>query len=134
MNTENIKKLIKILEESGLESLSYKENDVEISISKGSAAPVAALAESVPVAASPAVAKEDALTSPLVGIFYLRPSPDAEPFVKEGRAVQKGDTICIIEAMKVMNEIKAKKSGTVQKIMVGDGAMVEFGQPLFLIN
>jgi acetyl-CoA carboxylase biotin carboxyl carrier protein len=72
--------------------------------------------------------------SPIVGTFYRRPSPDAEPFAKEGDRVKKGDTLCIIEAMKVMNEIDAPCSGKVEKVFLSDGNVVEFGEVLFLIN
>jgi acetyl-CoA carboxylase biotin carboxyl carrier protein len=72
--------------------------------------------------------------SPIVGTFYRRPSPDAEPFVKEGDRVKKGDTMCIIEAMKVMNEIDAPCSGKIEKVFLSDGNVVEFGEVLFLIN
>jgi acetyl-CoA carboxylase biotin carboxyl carrier protein len=72
--------------------------------------------------------------SPIVGTFYRKPSPDAEPFVKEGQMVKKGDTLCIIEAMKLMNEIEATASGRVEKILLNDGQVVEYGEVLFFIN
>lgn len=72
--------------------------------------------------------------SPIVGTFYRRPSPDSEPFVKEGQVVKKGDTLCIIEAMKLMNEIDATVSGKVEKVFLTDGQVVEYGEVLFLIN
>ena len=72
--------------------------------------------------------------SPIVGTFYRRPSPDAEPFVTEGQTVKKGDTLCIIEAMKLMNEIEATTSGKVEKVLLTDGQVVEYGEVLFLIN
>ena len=78
--------------------------------------------------------REFALTAPLVGTFYRRPSPQDEPFVVEGNVVQPGDTICIIEAMKVMNEIKAEQPGRVRQALLDDGAVVEFGQALFIFE
>lgn len=72
--------------------------------------------------------------SPIVGTFYSKPSPDAAPFVKAGDRVEKGDTLCIVEAMKLMNEIEAPRSGTVEKVFLSDGKVVEFGEVLFLIN
>jgi acetyl-CoA carboxylase biotin carboxyl carrier protein len=72
--------------------------------------------------------------SPLVGTFYRRPAPDAEPFAKEGDSISKGDTLCIVEAMKLMNEIEAPVSGRIEKILVEDGHVVEYGEVLFLIN
>jgi len=72
--------------------------------------------------------------SPIVGTFYRRPSPDADPFCREGDRVKKGDTICIVEAMKVMNEIEAPCGGTVEKVLLSDGNVVEFGEVLFVIN
>ncbi|MCB0338183.1 MAG: acetyl-CoA carboxylase biotin carboxyl carrier protein [Bdellovibrionales bacterium] len=75
-----------------------------------------------------------AVESPIVGTFYRKPAPDADPFVKEGDVVKKGDTLCIIEAMKLMNEIEATASGRVEKVLLKDGQVVEFGEKLFLIN
>jgi len=135
MDTKSIKTLIRILEDSHLESLSYKEGNVEIVLTKAalSTAPVVASAVApTPVAAAPQM--KNTVNSPLVGIFYSRSAPDKEPFVAVGNRVEKGDILCIIEAMKVMNEIKADKSGTIQKVLVEDGAMVEFDQPLFSIG
>ena len=137
MNTENIRTLISILEESGLESLSYKEDGVEISLSKGAAlrgvVPMEAVG-SVPMAAAAPVSNESLVQSPLVGIYYSKPAPDKDAFVKVGTQVQAGDVLCIIEAMKVMNEIRAEKAGVISKILVEDGAMVEFDQPLFAMS
>lgn len=139
MDTDSVKKLIKILEESGLESLSYKSKDMEISLSKGHAtssmphhAVLPQMQQAVPVIA-PENGK-NTVKSPLVGIFYGRPSPEEDCFVKPGMQVKAGDVLCIIEAMKVMNEIKASTSGIIQETLVEDGEMVEFEQPLFLIS
>lgn len=92
-------------------------------------------AAAVSVAAAPVVNdKLVKVESPLVGTFYRKPSPDSDNFVQEGSMVKKGDTLCIVEAMKLMNEIDAPISGTVEKIFVGDGDVVEFGEVMFLIN
>ena len=74
------------------------------------------------------------ILSPMPGTFYLASSPDADPFVKEGDSISEGDTLCIIEAMKIMNEIEAEQNGTITKILVGNGKPVEYNQPLFVIN
>ena len=74
------------------------------------------------------------ILSPMPGTFYSSPSPDAAPFIKEGDIVSKGDSLCIIEAMKIMNEIEAEKSGTIKKLLVDDGSAVDYNQPLFLID
>ncbi len=76
----------------------------------------------------------DQITSPMVGTFYCSPGPEADPFVYEGKRVERGEIICIIEAMKLMNEIEAEQSGIIRKILVGDSEPVEFGQPLFLVE
>ena len=74
------------------------------------------------------------ILSPMPGTFYFSPSPEAAPFIKEGDVVSKGDSLCIIEAMKIMNEIEAEKSGTIKKLLVDDGSAVDYNQPLFLID
>lgn len=92
------------------------------------------LPQQVPAPANEIPAHFVKVESPIVGTFYRKPSPDAEPFVKEGQSVKKGDTLCIIEAMKLMNEIEANTSGKVEKILLNDGQVVEYGEVLFLIN
>lgn len=88
-----------------------------------------------PVLSAPAISDNyTKVESPLVGTFYRKPSPDSENFVNEGAVVKKGQTICIVEAMKLMNEIEAPVSGTVEKVLVGDGEVVEFGEVMFLIK
>ena len=136
MDTDRVKELIKILEESNLESLSYKTNDVEISLSKGKSTVVPAVMPEVRVQEPEHVvhSKKNSIKSPLVGIFYSRPSPEQASFVKPGEHIKQGDVLCIIEAMKVMNEIKASSSGVIREIFVEDGEMVEFDQPLFEIG
>ena len=139
MNTDDVKKLIKILEESGLESLTYKTKEMEISLSKGQSVQPAQMQAVLPQTQNPppVIAPGDSkktVKSPLVGIFYSRPSPEQESFVKLGMQVKTGDVLCVIEAMKVMNEIKANTSGVIQEMLVEDGEMVEFEQPLFVIG
>ena len=138
MNIDDIKQLIEILETSGLESLTYKNQDFEIALQKpvtNTFIPSQAVAPAVitPVNPEPAPAT-NAMTSPLVGVYYSKPSPDAPEFVKVGQTVKVGDILCIIEAMKVMNEIKATQAGVVKKIYVSEGATVDFDQPLFVIE
>lgn len=138
MNIDDIKQLIDILETSGLESLTYKNQDFEIALQKpvtNTLIPSQAIAPAViaPVNPEPAPAT-NAMTSPLVGVYYSKPSPDAPEFVKVGQTVKVGDILCIIEAMKVMNEIKATQAGVVKEIYVSEGATVDFDQPLFVIE
>ncbi len=97
--------------------------------------------ESAPAAAEPAPRPADEgcpgcveITAPIVGTFYRKPAPDAEPFVKEGDRVEKGQVVCIIEAMKLFNEIESEVSGVIRKVLVEDGEPVEYGQPLFLVE
>ncbi len=147
--TEYIEKLAKIIAETGLTEISMEDGEQAITLRKDvivtsapqSVAPmpiVAQPAPSTPVAASP-VASETAkkgtpITSPMVGTFYKSPSPDAEPFVSVGSTVKQGDVVCIVEAMKMMNEIEAEVSGKVVEICVEDGQPVEFGQVLMYVE
>jgi len=87
-----------------------------------------------PPAADPELPEGDAVKAPMVGTFYRAPSPGAEPYVEVGSAVKVGDTLCIIEAMKLLNEIEAERSGTVKAILVENGQPVEFGEPLFIVG
>ncbi|MDD9155704.1 acetyl-CoA carboxylase biotin carboxyl carrier protein [Aliivibrio sp. S4TY2] len=151
MDIRKIKKLIELVEESGIAELEISEGEESVRISRAVApqaqlapiqqvaAPVAApVAEAAPVATAP-VAEAPAevaghkVCSPMVGTFYGASSPDAKPFVKVGQQVTAGDTLCIVEAMKMMNQIEADKSGTVTAILVEDGNPVEFDQPLVVI-
>jgi acetyl-CoA carboxylase biotin carboxyl carrier protein len=151
MDIKELEQIITILKNSGVTEFELSRGDVHIKLSRemlGAAAPAyvpvqAAVPHAAPVAASPAanVATNGAIPSnfvkvesPIVGTFYRKPSPDAEPFVKEGDRVEKGDTLCIIEAMKLMNEIEAPRSGRVEKVFLTDGNVVEFGEMLYLIN
>lgn len=152
MDIRKIKKLIELLEESGISELEIKEGEESVRISRqtATAAPVAVAAPApapVPVSApsagsdsSPAAetpAEEVSghkIRSPMVGTFYAAPSPTAGPFVTVGQRVKAGDTLCIIEAMKMMNQIEADVSGVVKQILVENGQPVEFDQVLFIIE
>lgn len=141
-----IKDLAKLLEETGLTEIEVAEGDKVIRVSKGATAVVSATSAptmysdpTVPQAASNAVdttahAHPGAVTSPMVGTAYVKPSPDAAPFVKKGDSVKAGDTLLIIEAMKVMNPIKAEKGGIITHIMIENGKPVEFGDVLMVIE
>lgn len=138
MDTNQIREIIAIFEESGLSSLELEEGNLKIKMEKPSAAQVAA--EPAPiVTAAPEMTQQKAeeetnIASPLVGTFYRAKSPNDAPYVKEGDHVHTGDVICMIEAMKTMNEIQADKDGIIKKILVENGEMVEYGQPLFTIG
>ncbi len=145
-----MKALPKLMQETGLTGLELVEGDVELRLERqqevvavAPAAPVMPVAAPAPAAGAEALAasqeqaapqKEGTLVlSPTVGVFYASPSPDARPFVEVGDQVKKGDTLCIIEAMKLMNEIPSEVDGTVAEICVGNGQVVEYNQPLFRI-
>lgn len=148
MDVKKIESLAKLMKETGLTGLELVEDGQQLRLERQVevvAAPVAAPAPAAPVPATeaealgvtheePAPVKEGTLVlAPTVGVFYSAPSPDARPFVEVGDQVKKGDTLCIIEAMKLMNEIPAEVDGTVAEICVGNGQVVEFNQPLFRI-
>ena len=157
MDIRKVKKLIELLEESGIAEIEITEGEEAVRISRYSSqapaapapapAPVAAPAPA-PVAAAPAPAADAApatpasepavsgqkVLSPMVGTFYRTPSPEAEPFVKVGDQVNVGDVLCIIEAMKMMNQIEAEVSGVVKSCEIENGQPVEFGEPLFVIG
>lgn len=154
MDIRKIKKLIELLEESDVEELEIHEGDDSVRISRrrdqGAGAIVAqytAPAAPQPIAAAPAAAPAEpaaapaeaaisghAVKSPMVGTFYRSPSPTAKAFVEVGQQVNAGDVICIVEAMKMMNQIEADKAGTVSEILVENGQPVEFDQPLIIIS
>lgn len=146
MDLRKLKKLIDLVEESGISELELTEGEEKVRISRAmapGAAPVtqyvAAPAPAAPAAAAPAAAPAEALDgkvvkSPMVGTFYRASSPDAKAFVDVGSSVNTGDTLCIIEAMKLLNEIESEFSGTIKKIFVENGQPVEYGEPLFLIG
>jgi len=155
MDIRKVKKLIELLEESGIAEIEITEGDDAVRISRyptsgpaaapvapapvaapaAPAAPAAAPAAAAPAEeAPPAPAAGHAVTAPMVGTMYHSPSPTAEAFVKVGDRVEAGDTVCIIEAMKMMNQIESDKAGTVLSIEVGNGEPVEFGQTLVVIG
>ncbi len=152
MDIRKIKKLIEMLEESNLGEIEIKEGEESIRISRGyGAAPVshmtaggaaqpvaAALPIATPAAApapaAPSVPAGHMVTSPMVGTFYRSPSPNSAAFVEIGSNVKVGDTLCIIEAMKILNTIEADKAGTIKAILKENGQPVEFGEPLFVIE
>ena len=156
MDIRKVKKLIELLEESGIAEIEISEGEESVRISRyptGQAAPVmhyaqapaaaapqavapaiAAAPASAP-AAAPVVSKNDhTVTAPMVGTFYASAAPGSKPFVDIGSEVNVGDTLCIIEAMKMMNQIESDKSGRVTAVLVKNGDPVEFGQPLFIIE
>ncbi|MDT3719231.1 acetyl-CoA carboxylase biotin carboxyl carrier protein [Pseudomonas oryzihabitans] len=150
MDIRKVKKLIELLEESGIDELEIREGEESVRISRNTGrgqgmqtvyaaapAPVAAPAPA-PAAAAPAEAAAPQLTgnvarSPMVGTFYRASSPTTPPFVEVGQQVKKGDILCIVEAMKMMNHIEAEASGTIGQVLVENGQPVEFDQPLFTI-
>ncbi|MGE4294778.1 MAG: acetyl-CoA carboxylase biotin carboxyl carrier protein [Campylobacterales bacterium] len=148
MTLEEIKSLVELMDESTLSRLSIKQDGFSLSIERGGVtAPVAvqsiqAAPAAAPVAAvaaasenAPAAAKEgEFITSPMVGTFYKSPSPDSPAFIKPGDRVTKGKTICILEAMKIFNEVEAEFDCTILEILVNDGQVVEYDTPLFRIK
>ncbi len=150
MDIRKIKKLIELLEESGINELEITEGEESVRISRGgpvqqyapvhyTAAPAAAPAPAAAAPAAPAAAAAPAVTghqmrSPMVGTFYRAASPTSKNFAEVGQSVKVGDTLCIVEAMKMMNQIQADKAGTITAILVENGEPVEFDQPLFVIE
>ncbi len=141
MDIRKIKKLIEIIEESDIAELEITEGEESVRISRySSTAPAPAAAPlAIAAAATPAEPEEEKITghvvkSPMVGTYYRSASPGAKPFVDVGQAVNTGDTLCIIEAMKILNQIESDASGTVTKILVENAQPVEYGQPLFVIE
>ncbi|CAG8868189.1 Biotin carboxyl carrier protein of acetyl-CoA carboxylase [Pseudomonas fluorescens] len=153
MDIRKVKKLIELLEESGIDELEIKEGEESVRISRHSKtpaqqyyapapmhapapAPVAAAAPAAaaaPVAAAAPALNGTVARSPMVGTFYRKSSPTSPSFVEVGQTVKKGDTLCIVEAMKMMNHIEAETSGVIESILVEDGQPVEYDQPLFTI-
>jgi acetyl-CoA carboxylase biotin carboxyl carrier protein len=158
MDIRKVKKLIELLEESGVAEIEISEGEESVRISRfpkagAAAAPIVhyaaapaappsapapssmppAAANSAPAAAAP-VKTDNTVTAPMVGTFYTAASPGAKPFVDIGSEVNIGDTLCIIEAMKMMNQIESDKTGRVTAVLVKNGEPVEFGQPLFIIE
>ena len=149
MDIAQIRKLIKLIQSSDVTEIEVTEGGNTVRVSRQgmvAAAPVvqhvatapaaapAAAPTSAPAAAAPVLEDENIVASPMVGTFYRSPSPDSDSFVSEGSKVKKGDTICIIEAMKLMNEIEAEYDGVVEKIFLENASPVEYGQSLFVIT
>ena len=136
MNEAEIRKYAMLMQELGLTGLEVKENVGVVRLERaGAAAPAASAAAAEPVAAqSPAPSAGLLIRSPMVGVFYAAPTEDYDPFIKEGDHVKKGDTLCVIEAMKLMNEIPAEQDGVITGILVKNGQTVEYGTPLFQIG
>ena len=149
MDIRKVKKLIELLEESGVAESEIHEGEESVRISRASQpmatapvmaapAPVAAAPAAAPAVEAPAAADEvidgHAVKSPMVGTFYRAPSPGAQPFTEVGKSVNVGDTLCIIEAMKMLNQIEADKAGTVTAMLIENGQPVEFGQTLYVID
>ncbi|HEX5803068.1 MAG TPA: acetyl-CoA carboxylase biotin carboxyl carrier protein [Azospira sp.] len=150
MDLRKLKKLIDLVQESGISELEVTEGEEKVRIAKHFAAPAgqtymmpaaAPMPMGAPAAAAAsAVAVDDdepeghAVKAPMVGTFYRSSSPGSGPFVEVGQTVKEGDTLCIIEAMKLLNEIEADASGTIKAILVENGQPVEFGEPLFIIG
>jgi acetyl-CoA carboxylase biotin carboxyl carrier protein len=149
MDIRKVKKLIELLEESDVAEIEIHEGEESVRISRATAMPMAmATAQMAPMAIAPQAAAPAAATdtpeveeiqghavrSPMVGTFYRSPSPGSKPFVEEGQQVSAGDTLCIIEAMKILNQIESDKTGTVRKILVDNGQPVEYNEPLFIID
>jgi len=147
MDIRKVKKLIELLEQSGMAEIEIKEGEESVKISRYGNAPLAASSFSPQPALTPSQADStiraadnnsevsgNLISSPMVGTYYSSPSPSAKPFVTIGQHVNKGDTVGIIEAMKIMNQIESDQSGTVVGILVKDGEAVEFGQALIVIQ
>ena len=154
MEIKDIQNLIKFVAKSGASEVKLEMEDIKITIRTGhddrgettyiqqmpamAAAPVAAPVAAVPVETSPAPVAEDSkyitVKSPIIGTFYRKPSPDKPLFVEVGSQIGEGDVLCVIEAMKLFNEIESEVSGKIVKILIDDASPVEFDQPLFLVD
>ena len=144
MDLDRIQELLKLMKSHGLEEIEIEDNDFRVRLKKesqGVAVTVPQVAASAALAPAGGPATDDLaespdhfmITSPIVGSFYRSPSPDAEPFVEVGDPVSPDKIVCIVEAMKVMNEVKAEIPGVIEKILVESGKPVEYGQPLFRV-
>jgi acetyl-CoA carboxylase biotin carboxyl carrier protein len=146
ISLKHLKSLLKTLEEGGAAEFEYQDDKFRVRVVRGKpevvqvaapAVPAPAPAAAVPVAPAPDRAADDAetfITSPFVGTFYRAPAPGAEPFVEIGTTVKQGQTLCIVEAMKLMNEIEAEHPSTILEVLVENGRSVEFGQKLFRVK
>ena len=153
MDLRKIKKLMELLEESGIAEIEVKEGEESIKLSRnvtttsipvqqmiqqpmptGQAPAISAPSEVPKAPENPKVEKKNTINSPMVGTFYASSSPEAKPFVTVGQSVKKGDTLCILEAMKMMNQVQAESDGKITEILVDNAEPVEFDQPLFVIE
>jgi acetyl-CoA carboxylase biotin carboxyl carrier protein len=153
MDIRKVKKLIELLEESGIAEIEISEGEESVRISRypqgmtvaqgpmmapmqavAAGAPAAPATQAQPAPARPAPPKDDSITAPMVGTYYSAPAPGAKPFVQVGDEIKVGQVLCIIEAMKMMNQIESEKEGRVVSILARNGEPVEFGQPLFVIE
>ncbi|MBI1871357.1 MAG: acetyl-CoA carboxylase biotin carboxyl carrier protein [Chlamydiae bacterium] len=143
MNIKEIQEMIKLMQENDIVEFQLERNGFKIALKRGKAqGEVQAGFVQVPVQTQTALSKEEPkehesfveVTSPMVGTFYASPSPESAPYLQMNQTIQKGDVVCIIEAMKVMNEIKSEFSGVVLEVLVENGQPVEFGQPLFKLK
>ena len=153
MDLRKIKKLMELLEESGIAEIEVKEGEESIKLSRsvtttgmpvqqmiqqpvptGQGPAISAPSEAPKATENPKVEKKNTINSPMVGTFYASSSPEAKPFVTVGQSVKKGDTLCILEAMKMMNQVQAESDGKITEILVDNAEPVEFDQPLFVIE
>jgi len=155
MDIRKVKKLIELLEESGIAEIEISEGEESVRISRypqgmtvshaaplptalpsmlAPAAPAATPAAQTPAPAAPAPSADNSITAPMVGTYYSAPAPGAKPFVQVGDEIKVGQVLCIIEAMKMMNQIESEKEGRIAAILVRNGEPVEFGQPLFTVE
>jgi len=150
MDLRKLKKLIDLVQESGIAELEITEGEEKVRITRTQAVssvayapppapqvvnlPPAAPEPAQPAPQEPALPEGHVVKSPMVGTFYRAPSPGAKPFVEVGQTVNAGDTLCIIEAMKLLNEIEADRGGVIKAILVENGQPVEYGEPLFIIG
>jgi len=153
MDLRKLKKLIDLVEESGISELELTEGEEKVKISRNTFTPpqpqliqsqAALNAQQIIKLEEPPISNEEkkiaiandsnSINSPMVGIFYRAASPDSSPFIEVGSSVKKGDTLCIIEAMKLLNEIECDRDGIIKKILIENGQPVEFGEPLFIIG
>jgi acetyl-CoA carboxylase biotin carboxyl carrier protein len=140
MNTEQIREYAEVMRENGLTLLEIKDGEAYVRLKREKTS--AAFAPRALISARPAEEKDPSVdfndlttvVSPLVGVFYASPSPEAEPFVRVGSAVKQGDVLCIVEAMKLMNEITAESDGEIVDVCANNGDVVEFGQVLFKVH
>ncbi|WP_456377782.1 acetyl-CoA carboxylase biotin carboxyl carrier protein [Thiolapillus sp.] len=144
MDIRKVKKLIELLETSDIAEIEIHEGEESVRISRHGTLPPAPAAAAPAAAAASTPAEEEKepepeleghiIHSPMVGTFYRAPNPGAKPFINEGQSINAGDTLCIIEAMKILNQIESDKTGKVKRILVENGQPVEYNQPLFIIE